>query len=125
VATERSCRHNWTPDGGFSPLAWKWWQAALTLVSVAFGSMLFLNARKLWAKIVAVAAATFLILGPAMLWLAGPFVLNFMIQGRIGAPLYNYSRGTLYGLAASVFGSAFAVMCLIARRFRPAPPASG
>jgi hypothetical protein len=105
-----------------SPLAWKWWQAALTLVSVALGSMLFFNARKLWAKIVSVAAATFLILGPAVFWLAGPFILNFMIQRRIGAPLYNYSRGILYLLAVGVFGSVFVVMCLIARRFRPAPP---
>lgn len=103
-------------DAISSPPAWKWWPAAVTLVLAAFGSAVFLTARSRRARVFAVAAATLPLAGPALLWLGSSFVFNLMVRDRIGMPLYNYAQGTLYLLAAVVFGCAFVVGCLMARR---------
>jgi hypothetical protein len=104
---------------------WNWWPAAITLTLVTLGSMLFLNSRKPLTKILAVAVATVPVAGPALLWLWLPFGFNFMTQGRIGGPLYNYALGTQYLLAACMFGFAFAIICLVARRISPARRQTG
>ncbi|MBZ5500074.1 MAG: hypothetical protein LAP85_27065 [Acidobacteriia bacterium] len=110
-----------------SPPAWTWWPAAVTLVLVALGSAVFLNARRQrpTTLAVAVAVATLPLAGPALLWLGSAFAFNFMLQDRIGAPLYNYALGTLYLLAAGMFGAAFVVGCIVARRFSRACDAKG
>lgn len=100
--------------------AWNWWSAAITLTLVTFGSILFLNLRMPWTKILAVAVAISPVAGPALLWLCVPFVFNSVMGSRIGGPLYNYALGIQYLFAAGVFGFAFAMICFVARRIGPA-----